>query len=113
MDFKEKADIFLGRNARPGEDYMMPPGLDVPGEPLHCVDYINKTVDEVRAMLRDRGVEPEFTYYGDKKGDSASVPGNWYVHDGVMSAAGKARVLADPTPNDAPRPRDASCPKGS
>ncbi|MET8334091.1 hypothetical protein ABZV14_29510 [Streptosporangium canum] len=113
VGFKERGEIFLGRAARPGEYYTMPPGIDMPGEPLHCVDYINKTVDKVRAMLRQRGVEPEFTHYGARKGEKPSVPGGWYVHDGVMSAAGKARVLANPTTNGAPHPRDAFCSKGS
>ncbi|MFF0307071.1 hypothetical protein ACFYSC_06570 [Streptosporangium sp. NPDC004379] len=113
VGFREKGEIFLGRNARPGETYKMPPGIDMPGEPLHCVDYVNRSVDEVRAMLRARGVEPEFTHYGAERGEKTSTPGDWYVHDGVMSAEGRARVLAVPTPNGAPRPMDARCPEGS
>ncbi|MDP9864766.1 MULTISPECIES: hypothetical protein [Streptosporangium] len=113
VDFKARGEILLGRVARPGERYTMPPGIDTPGEPFHCVDYVNKTVDKVRAMLRQRGVEPEFTHYGARKGEKFSMPGGWYVHDGVMSAAGEALLLAGPTANDAPRPRRASCPRGS
>ncbi|MFB9679066.1 hypothetical protein [Streptosporangium vulgare] len=110
--YRQKAEIVLGREARPGERYMIPPGLGMPGEPLHCVEYVNRTVTEVLAMLRERGVEPEFALLGPRRIEP-SVPGDWYVHDGVMSAAGRATVLTDPAPNPTPQPLDASCPGGS
>ncbi|GAA3130560.1 hypothetical protein GCM10010466_21510 [Planomonospora alba] len=109
VDFAKKAEITLGREARPGEAYMIRPLLEMPGEPLHCVGYVNKTVTEVTAMLRERGVEPEFTSSVDA---GPSVPEDWYVHDGVMAAAGEAIVLAGPEPNPAPRPVGEFCPGG-
>lgn len=112
VDYRQKAEIALGREARPGERYMMPPGLGMPGEPLHCVKYVNRTVAEVVPMLRERGVEPEFAAYGRKRNEP-SAPGGWYVHDGVMTAAGRAILLADPAPHPRPQSLDASCPGGS
>ncbi|MFC4060869.1 hypothetical protein ACFOWE_21410 [Planomonospora corallina] len=109
VGFEKKAQITLGRAARPGEAYMIRPLLEMPGEPLHCVGYVNKTVAEVTAMLREHGVEPEFTSFTDA---GPSVPGGWYVHDGVMAAAGRAIVLAGPEPNPAPRPVGEFCPRG-
>ncbi|WP_436763035.1 hypothetical protein [Streptosporangium sp. V21-05] len=54
-----------------------------------------------------------------KAGEPAPAEGGittadaWYVHDGVMSAAGRATVLTDPAPNPTSQPLDASCPGGS
>ncbi|MFE3455652.1 hypothetical protein ACFXJ8_42765 [Nonomuraea sp. NPDC059194] len=109
VGYKEQAEIILGREARPGEKYTMPPGIGLPGEPLHCVDYVNKTVAELVPMLRERGVEAEFVSYT----QGVRPAGNWYVHDGVMSSAGKALMVASTTPNPNPRPLDATCSGGS
>ncbi|MET7328875.1 hypothetical protein [Nonomuraea sp. NPDC005650] len=97
VDFDKKAEISLGRRALPGERYKMPPGIALPGEPLHCVDYVNKSVAEISALLRERGVTPSYISSGRPSGPSA--PGGWYVHDGVMSADGQALLLvgAEPT----------------
>jgi hypothetical protein len=106
-DFDKKAQITLGRPARPGEKYRMPPGVARPGEPLHCVPYVNKSVAEVGAMLRERGVTP--TYVADWQRAQPSAPADWYVHDGVMSADGEALLLVAPEPRavdqHAPKPR--------
>ncbi|WP_433519353.1 hypothetical protein ACQP2T_29770 [Nonomuraea sp. CA-143628] len=105
VDFDKKAEITLGRRALPGEKYKMPPGIALPGEPLHCVDYVNKSVAEISALLRERGVTPSYIQYG--KRASAAAPGGWYVHDGVMSADGQALLLvgADPSTQRSPMPR--------
>ncbi|GAA2884172.1 hypothetical protein [Nonomuraea rubra] len=104
VDFGKKAEITLGRRALPGERYKMPPGIAIPGEPLHCVDYVNQTVAEVSALLRERGVTPSYISYGRPAGPSA--PDGWYVHDGVMSADGQALLLvgAEPSTQRSPVP---------
>ncbi|TMR13595.1 hypothetical protein ETD86_30370 [Nonomuraea turkmeniaca] len=109
VGYQAQAEIVLGREARPGEKYKIPPGIGLPGEPLHCVDYVNKTVAELVPMLRERGVEAEFVSYtqGVRPADT------WYVHDGVMSAAGMALLVASTTLNPTPRPLDATCAAGS
>ncbi|MGW4424748.1 hypothetical protein [Streptosporangium sp. NPDC004631] len=109
VSFTGKGEIRLGREARPGEKYMILTSMGLPGEPLHCVDYINRTVDEMRPILRQHGVEPTFTFYA-KKETSGPVPGDWYVHDDVMTEPGKALILIDPQPNPSPRPMDDFCP---
>ncbi|GAA4930075.1 hypothetical protein HD597_004242 [Nonomuraea thailandensis] len=96
VDFDKKAEITLGRRALPGERYKMPPGIAMPGEPLHCVDYVNRTVAEISALLRERGVTPSYISYGRPSGPSA--PGDWYVLDGVMSADGQALLLVGAEP---------------
>ncbi|WP_169946947.1 hypothetical protein [Microbispora sp. H11081] len=103
VDFDKKAEVTLGRRAMPGERYKMPPGIALPGEPLHCVDYVNKSVAEISALLRERGVTPSYIQYGKASGPSA--PGGWYVHDGVMSADGQALLLVGAEPSTSPVPR--------
>ncbi|MFB9722913.1 hypothetical protein [Planobispora longispora] len=110
VDFTKRAEITLGREAGPGERYQIPPAIGMPGEPLHCVEYANRTVAEITAVLRERGVEAEFTSFASP---DQPIPGNWYVHDGVMSMADRALLLAGPEPNPAPRPVETFCPKGS
>ncbi|MEV4752955.1 hypothetical protein AB0K21_41980 [Streptosporangium sp. NPDC049248] len=97
VDFDKKAEISLGRRALPGERYKMPPGIALPGEPLHCVDYVNKSVTEISVLLRERGVTPSYISYGKPSGPSA--PSDWYVHDGVMSADGQALLLVGAEPS--------------
>ncbi|MFI7231500.1 hypothetical protein ACIBO5_50580 [Nonomuraea angiospora] len=105
VDFDKKAEVFLGRRALPGERYKMPPGIALPGEPLHCVDYVNKSVAEISALLRERGVTPSYIQHG--KPAAPSAPGGWYVQDGVMSADGQALLLvgAEPSTQRSPVPR--------
>ncbi|SEL42538.1 hypothetical protein [Nonomuraea pusilla] len=96
VGFDRKAKISLGRRALPGERYLMPPGIAMPGEPLHCVDYVNRSVAEVSALLRERGVTPSYIQYG--RAPAPSAPGGWYVQDGVMSADGQALLLVGAEP---------------
>ncbi|MGW6500146.1 hypothetical protein [Nonomuraea angiospora] len=105
VDFDKKAEVTLGRRALPGERYKMPPGIAMSGEPLHCVDYVNKSVAEISALLRERGVTPSYIQHGKRAAPSA--PGDWYVHDGVMSADGQALLLvgAEPSTQRSPSPQ--------
>ncbi|GAB2942959.1 hypothetical protein ACFMQL_35030 [Nonomuraea fastidiosa] len=96
VGYTKKAGVILGRRAAPGERYGMPPGIAMPGEPLHCVDYVNRTVAEVAALLRERGVTPSYTAYGRPRG--FTPPDGWYVLDGVMSADHQALLLVADKP---------------
>ncbi|MEV0387776.1 hypothetical protein [Nonomuraea sp. NPDC050643] len=107
VDFAKKAEITLGRRARPGERYKMPPGIAAAGEPLHCVDYVNKPVAEIVAMLRERDVTPRFISAEWLTRDSS--PDGWYVHLGVMTADREALLLVGPRPHDKAEPPDPSC----
>ncbi|HZE30357.1 MAG TPA: hypothetical protein VE198_02835, partial [Actinoallomurus sp.] len=68
------------------------------------VGYVGKTVDQVRTLLRDHGVPN--VKFSDGWATPASVPGSWYVHDGVLSGPGQALLLVAPTLKrpDAPGP---------
>jgi hypothetical protein len=112
VGYRGKASILLGRKARPGEAYEGMGKIEMPREPLHCVDFVNKSVDQVGAMLKERGVTiKQFAYKG--KGMRSRVPGWWYVHEGVLSEPGKAILLVSPVRDHEPVPLTAFCPNGS
>ncbi|MFJ2030798.1 hypothetical protein [Streptosporangium sp. NPDC087985] len=92
--YQGSAEIFLARKGRPGETYRWRTSLAAPGEPLHCVDFINRPLDEVRPLLQERGISLKFVSGG---GTPASVPGSWYVHDGVLESATSALMLVSPS----------------
>lgn len=95
VGYQGKADVRLGRKALPGEAYMSFSAIDSPGEPLYCIPYVGKSVDEVRALLNIRGVQNLIFFDG--KGSPPSVPGSWYVHEGFMSRPDAAKLLVGPT----------------
>ncbi|MEN3539459.1 hypothetical protein AAH991_30415 [Microbispora sp. ZYX-F-249] len=105
--FNGHATVLLGRAARAGERYGILEAVDLEGQPLHCVDYVNKTVAEVLPLLRERGVRAEFSSPGAYARPAA--PADWYVHSGVMIADGQAILVVGPTPNPQPRPKEAFC----
>ncbi|GGM66647.1 hypothetical protein GCM10010106_10920 [Thermopolyspora flexuosa] len=106
VDLTERARITIGREARPGEDYLIRPDVGSPGEPLHCVPYVNRTVAEVTRIARERGVEPTFAHAGTMHGPDRA-PAGWYVHEGVMSGAKTAIFLIGPEPDPSPHPDSA------
>ncbi|ETK31105.1 hypothetical protein [Microbispora sp. ATCC PTA-5024] len=107
-DFRGQATIRLARKARPGEKYVLIAPIDAPGEPLHCTGYAGKTVDEVRALLRVRGVTN--VRFATAEGAREQVPGSWIAHDGVMSAPDAALLLVGPTQDRPGAPGPVSSP---
>ncbi|GAA4232456.1 hypothetical protein GCM10022254_32360 [Actinomadura meridiana] len=97
------AVISLGREARPAEHYTAFAGINNPGEPLQCLRIVDKTVDEVRSMMRARGVTAA-DFAVPLRGTRASVPGSWYVHEGWLSQPGKALLVAAETKIGPPYP---------
>ncbi|MEU8207178.1 hypothetical protein [Streptosporangium sp. NPDC049046] len=109
VDFVGSADISLGRAAQPGEAYARITSISALGEPLHCVPHLNKTVAEVRTLLKDRGITIEEFMVSDplrtKPGDyelTDSVPDSWYVMGGTLGMPGKATIstFSSPMPAD-------------
>lgn len=102
VGFKGPAYITIGREARPGERFENRTSFDARGEPMHCVDYLNKPLAQVRGMLRERGVAIEDFMVTDPDGDgyevSDSVPDSWLVHGGFMNEPGKATVAVHENP---------------
>ncbi|WP_327108087.1 hypothetical protein [Nonomuraea glycinis] len=109
VGFTGSASISLGREARPGEEYQSITSISALGEPLHCVPHLNKTVAEVRALLKERGISiQEFTVDDPRRTDPldgeviSSVPDSWYVTGGSLLMPGKATidVFSSPMPSD-------------
>jgi hypothetical protein len=109
--FKGKAFIRLGRKGRPGERYQGFGQLNNPGEPLECVEFVNKPVSKVTELLRERHVTVA-TFAVPLKGSRTSVPGSWYVHEGWLIESGKALLVADTTRAPRSFPMSEACPKG-
>ena len=59
VTFTGQADISLARKGRPVKTYRWRASLAAPGELLHCVDFVNKTLDEVRPLLEGHAHRPE------------------------------------------------------
>ncbi|MFF3669763.1 hypothetical protein [Microtetraspora malaysiensis] len=97
-DFTGSAEVVLGREARPGEEYAAFTGFDVPGEPMHCVPFYNKPVSEVRALLKERGLDiQEIAVTSPATGGreseiKASVPDSMHVTGGYLRMVGKVAL---------------------
>jgi len=95
VNYPGQDKILLGRKTRPGEGYMAFSPIQSIGEPLHCVPFMGKTVDRVRGLLRQHGVNGAIFFDGSDA--RSSVPGSWIVHEGFMSRPGTATLLVSPT----------------
>lgn len=108
VNFTIKADISLGREARPGEEVQSGGSFDQQGEPMHCVPYRNKTVAEVRGMLKERNLTIEKFAISDpskepgETKETTSVPDSWYVTGGYVSRGGQVGlfVFSEPEPQE-------------
>ncbi|MGP3959268.1 hypothetical protein ACTWPT_24995 [Nonomuraea sp. 3N208] len=104
VGFKGTADVSVGRKARPGERYQSTTSWDAKGEPMQCVPFVNKTVAEIRPIMRERGVSIEEFMIIDpngKPGDFSlkeSVPDSYYVVGGSLNEPGKAMVMVHSSP---------------
>ncbi|MFI7643990.1 hypothetical protein [Nonomuraea sp. NPDC049400] len=103
-DFTGKADILLGREARPGEEYEVVGMLNAPGEPMHCKPFLNHRVSEVRQTLAGLGLSiGEFSVKepGERGADAelkTSVPDSMYVTGGALYEYGKASLIVSEQP---------------
>ncbi|MFF5207902.1 hypothetical protein [Streptosporangium sp. NPDC000396] len=118
VSYKGEAEISLARKARPGEMYKWRASLSSSGELLHCVDFVNKTLDEVRPLLEKRGISLKPVTYGGNANTRIPEAGSWYVHDGVLESATSALILVSPDrkpapPETAPDAPENRCGKGS
>ncbi|MFC0627133.1 hypothetical protein [Kribbella deserti] len=94
LDFKANLQLEFGRKAKPGEAYDMPGSLEGIGEPLHGLQWRNKTVAEVRALLASRntviaGFYPRKAQAGV---DEHHAPDDWLVADGRTQKLGEAHL---------------------
>jgi hypothetical protein len=100
LNFHGAADLVFGRAARAGEQYESAGPVSAPGEAMHGLHYIGKTVARVTAMLARRGVTVAQWRAQTKKCYSASpksVPGSWFVSGAVPWAAGQVLLFTSQT----------------
>lgn len=105
--FHGSAQVVFGRAARPGEQYESSASAFAPGEVLHGMRVTGRTVAQVLAALRHRGVSvPLFDVM--RRGYARhlrSVPGTWFVYDAVPWAPQQVMLFAGPArtqPNQGP-----------
>ncbi|TDD11394.1 hypothetical protein E1292_05605 [Nonomuraea deserti] len=102
-DFTGGAVVKLGRPARPGEKYQNRGSATAEGEMLEGYDPAEKTVGEVRAEARDRGLKtafqvitpsPDYTGYRiEPERRRAKVGDDWIVWRAESEQAGVLRLL--------------------
>ncbi|MFI7639435.1 hypothetical protein [Nonomuraea sp. NPDC049400] len=103
VGFKGQAWLKFGRRARPGEAYGVPGHANAKGEMLAGVKISGRTVGEVVAEARARGVTTTFqviTPHEDYHGYSirqeeqkAHVGNDWYVWEAESVQPGEVRLL--------------------
>ncbi|MFI6988232.1 hypothetical protein [Nonomuraea wenchangensis] len=102
VTFEGRAWVKLGRAARPGEAYEAPGRADAEGEPLEGVEIGGRTVGEVSAAARARGLEVVYQLitpspnggFSARPGQEASGVGpGWYVWDAESIRDGAVRLL--------------------
>jgi hypothetical protein len=86
LDFSGEAKFYIGRAAKPGEEYASAGFIDGRGEALAGVKYLNQTVGAVLKILEQRGFTAEYRVEaGDNNEVRKTAPSEWFVHDGVAS----------------------------
>ena len=97
--FHGQAEVVFGRAARPGEQYESTAAAFAPGEVMHGMRVTGRTVAQVLAMLRHRGVSvPVFNYaHRGYARNLRSVPGTWFVYDAVPWAPQQVMLSVGPT----------------
>ncbi len=98
IDFRGSATLVFGRAARPGEQYESAGQATAPGEAMHGIHFVGKTVTAVLAMLARRGITvPQWRVQ--RAGQCYTevrhtVPGNWLVYQAVPWAPGQVLLWA-------------------
>jgi hypothetical protein len=93
--------ISLGRPARPGEIYRSTARLDMPGELLHCVPFVNRTVSEVRSLVVRKGVRIVKWVDQSAGRELNPPPDSWFVHEGWPYSADTVLFYVGPTRTEA------------
>lgn len=106
VGFRGPATIEFGRAARPGEHYVVGALATAPGEPLHGVRYLCRTLPTVLAMLRQRQVTVAVIRYAAANGKLINggklvvggrvFPGTWYVNEATMWAPRQVMLWVGP-----------------
>jgi hypothetical protein len=99
LDFRGQADLTFGRAARPGELYETTAAANAPGEALHGLSYVGKTVAQVLPLLAARHVTAAHYLLSEhcENVGSYSAPASWYVTDADPWAPGEVQLWVSKT----------------
>jgi hypothetical protein len=101
LRFRGAASLVFARAARPGEQYESSGPATAPGEAMHGMSFVGKTVATVLAMLARRGVTvPQWRVErsnGCVTVSRPTVPGSWHVYQAVPWAPGQVLLWATST----------------
>ncbi|HUC27218.1 MAG TPA: hypothetical protein VMA73_31370 [Streptosporangiaceae bacterium] len=101
LRFRGAATLVFARAARPGERYESAGQATAPGEAMHGLRFVGKTVATVLAMLARRGVTvPQWRVQrtnGCLTVSRHTVPRSWYVYQAVPWAPGQVLLWASST----------------
>jgi hypothetical protein len=91
LRFRGAAYLVFGRAARPGEVYQTTAPASAPGEVMHGLHFVGKTVAQVLAMLAPRHVRVNHYRVQEKclNNSQKTVPGSWRVYDADPWEAGQ------------------------
>lgn len=99
-NYSGQAGLVISRAPRPGEQIAFNGPVDGRGEPLQGVKYKNLRVSQVLAILKQRGYTvPEYrvTTNGYTSAPK-TVPGTYYVKDGLLATDKEVILFAGPKP---------------
>ncbi|MFI7690105.1 hypothetical protein ACIBQ6_13605 [Nonomuraea sp. NPDC049655] len=118
VSLRSPFELISGRPARPGERYELTGDPTARGEILEGADLANRTVAEVKALLRERGATVESYHQAPPEPfprDGAgwdytahvlrpeSVPDAWYVHEALGShETNRVKLVVAPRPSAHP-----------
>jgi hypothetical protein len=129
VGYRGQASLYFGRAARPGERYETTAPATAPGEVMHGMHFVGKTVADVLRMLAGRHVTVPVFHYITASGIGellrpGQVPGDWHVYDAdpwayrqVMLWVGASPTQVTPLPRPysghGPRPAPGISPSPS
>ena len=102
VSFHGPATFEFGRKARPGEHYMIGAPATAPGEPMHGMHYLCRTLPAVLGMLGDQHVTVAVIRYATPSGgklvfSGKAAPGMWFVNEATMWAPRQVMLWVGPS----------------
>ncbi|ADB32187.1 hypothetical protein Kfla_3123 [Kribbella flavida DSM 17836] len=78
-DYRGTARFGINRAAAPGEQYAATGALNGRDEPLEGIQWLNRPVGEISAILRQRGFSITYRWPTGRQNPNATPPPTWYV----------------------------------
>ncbi len=96
-NFRANAQLYIGRVAKPGEEYSAAAELNAPGEVLAGAKLLNQLVGPVVKALQQRGFTVEYRVIVDSGSEARDkVPAGWFVYSGTAMSERHAVLFVGP-----------------